>query len=162
MVSVSTVINNIKAALPSTGKILTKGAGIAGLGIIAYDAHHIGKVQSDLYASERDASTVGYYLNNTLYNSSMSKFSMKIKEWSYKHALDHTWRRFFNEGIGYVKGFGSMLVDNVVPLLLSIGALAGKGKVAKGSAIGLAVYGGYEFLKNYLGWGTPPGLNKFE
>ena len=162
MVSISPIINRIKSALPSTSTILTKGVGLGALGILTYDAHYVGKIQSDLYASEKDAQQTGYYLNNTLYLPSMSKTAEKVKNWSYKMTLDHTWRRFFNEGIGYVKGFGSMLVDNVVPLALGIGAVKSWKTpiIGKACAVGLALYGGYEFLKNFFGVGTPPGLDK--
>lgn len=154
------ILTRITSALPSASKILTKGAGITALGLVLYDSHYIGKVQSDLYASERDAAATGYYLHNAMQSSSMSKVQNAVKEASYNMELDQTWRRFFNEGIGYVKGFTSMLVNNVVPFALGLGALLGKNLVAKGSAIGLAVYGGYQFIKNFFGVGTHPGLGK--
>jgi hypothetical protein len=150
------VISSIKNFIPSVSTI----AGIAALGYVAHDAHYVGKIQSDLYASERDASNVGYYLNNEMHNSSMSLIQDKIKQKSYDMELDHTYKRFFNEGIGYIKGFTSMLVDHVVPLALGLGATFLKGVPKKISAIGIGIYGGYIFLKNFFGIGTPPGLDK--
>ncbi len=134
-------------------------AGLAALGYVGYDAHYVGKIQSDLYASECDANSAGYYLHNDMYNSSMSKIQDAVKEASFSMELDTTWKRFFNEGIGYIQGFGSMLVEHVVPLTLGLGAVFTKGIVKKASAIGIGLYGGYELLKNFFGVGTPPGLD---
>lgn len=149
------VISSIKRFIP---KPLT-AVGLAALGYVAYDAHYAGKIQSDLYASEKDAGYCTYFLNNAMYNDSMSKVQDAIKDASFTTELDSSWKRFFNEGIGYVKGFGSMLVDHIVPLGLGLGATFGKGLLKKASAIGIAAYGGYIFLKNFFGIGTPPGLN---
>ena len=155
------VIGRIRSVLPSTSSLLTKGLGLAALGMVAHDSHYVGKLQSDLYASEKDAASTAYYFNNSRYVSDMRKSTEAIKNLSYTMELDQTYKRFFNEGIGYIKGFGSMLVNNVVPLGLGLGAVFG-GKVAgKASAIGLAVYGAYKFIKNFFGFGTPPGL-KFD
>ena len=88
----------------------------------------------------------------------MSKFNEKIKNWSFTTELDQTYKRFFNEGIGYVRGFTGMLVNSVIPLGLGLGALFGGKTVAKGSTIGLAVYAGYKFVKNFFGIGTPNTL----
>ena len=151
------VLSRIKSAFPSASKVITKGAGLAALGIVLNDSHYLGKMQSDLYSSEKDARSTAYYLNNSMYLSDMSKFSEKIKNWSYTTELDQTYKRFFNEPIGYIKGFVSMLVQNVIPLGLSMGALFGGKITSKASAIGLGIYGVYKFVKNFFGWGTPPG-----
>ena len=139
------------------GQLLAKASGAAGLGIVAYDANHIGKVQADYYASEKDAAATSYYVNNAMYSTNMSKFESGIKNKAVHMQLDQGWRRFINLGIGYVKGFTSMLVEHVVPLGLGIGALFTKGKVAKGFAGGLGIYAAYTVLKNFFGWGTPGG-----
>ena len=150
------MISTVKKFIPSVSTI----AGLAALGYVAHDAHYVGKIQSDLYASEKDASNVAYYLNNEMNNSSMSKIQDKIKQKSFEMELDYTYKRFFNEGIGYIKGFTSMLVDHVVPLALGIGATFTKGLPKKISAIGVGIYASYIFLKNFFGIGTPPGLGK--
>ncbi len=150
--NIGRAIKNINA-----GKILTKATGIAALGLVAYDAHSIGKLQADLYSSEKDAKSAAYYLNNSMYSTNMSKVQEAVKDASYRMELDSTWKRFFNEGIGYVKGFTSMLVEHVVPLGLGLGTLLTKGKTAKFCAGGLGIYAIYEFMKNFFGWGTPGG-----
>lgn len=152
------ILTRIRSVMPSVSTVLTKGAGLTALGIIAYDANYLGKVQSDLYASTKDAKSTAYYLNNSMYMSNMSKFTEKIKNWSLTTELDQTYKRFFNEGIGYIKGLTCSLVNSVIPLGLGIGALFGGKTVAKGSAIGLAAYGVYKFVRNFFGIGTPNTL----
>ncbi|MBQ8459942.1 hypothetical protein IJ541_07555 [bacterium] len=151
------IVNTLKN---NSGRIITGAAGLAGLGYVGYDAHYIGKLQSDLYASEHDANSTAYYLNNDMYSTNMSKIQEKIKDKSYEMELDQGWKRFFNTGIGYIKGFTSMLVAHVVPLGLSLGALFAPGKASKICAGGLGVYAIYEFFKNFFGFGTPGGLLK--
>jgi len=149
------ILSRIGSCFKSPGNLLRKGVGAAALGCVLYDAHYAGKIQSDLYASEKDAASTGYYLNNTLYSTNMSKIQDKIKDMSYKMELDQGYKRFFNAGIGYIKGFVSMGVNHIVPLLLGFGALLTKGLPAKLSTAGLGVYAGYELLKNFFGWGVP-------
>lgn len=152
------IIHNISTALKGNpGKYLTKGVGLAALGLVGYDAHNIGKMQADLYASEKDALATSYYLNNTLYSNNMSAIRDSIKNSAYEMELDQGWRRFFNLGIGYVKGFTSMLVSHVVPLGLGAGALFAKGKIAKFSAAALGIYGLCKFTKDFFGLGSPRG-----
>ncbi|MDY6358803.1 MAG: hypothetical protein SPL76_04745 [Cyanobacteriota bacterium] len=152
------ILTRIRNVLPSATTVLTKGAGLAALGMVAYDSNYLGKVQSDLYASSKDAKSSVYYLNNSMHLGNMSKFQSKIKDMSYSTELDQTWKRFFNEGIGYVKGFTSMLVNHAVPLGLGLGALLGGKKTSIASACGIGVYGIYSFIKNFFGIGVPNNL----
>lgn len=154
------IFNNIRRVISNnTGKMLTKGVGVAALGLVGYDAHKVAQLQSDYYASSRDADSCAYYLNNSMYSTNMSMVQQGIKDAAYTMELDNGWKRFINTGIGYVKGFTSMLVDHVVPFGLGLGALFAKGKAAKICAGGLGIYAGYEFLKNFFGLGAPKGLN---
>ena len=117
-----------KKVLPKNpAKWVTKGIGAVALGAVAYDAHYLGKIQADLYSSEKDAASTGYYLNNSLYSTNMSKIQEGIKDASYEMELDCGWKRFINEGVGNVKGFTSMLVSHIVPFGLGLGALLSKG-----------------------------------
>lgn len=154
------ILSTIRRSIKSPGNMITKGIGLAALGCVGYDAHYVGKIQSDLYASERDATNAAYYLNNSMYSTNMSKIQEGIKDASYTMELDCGWKRFINSGIGYIKGFSSMLVSHVVPFGLGLGALLAKGKTSKICAGGLGIYACYEVLKNFFGWGTPNGLMK--
>ena len=108
-----------KKVLPKNpAKWVTKGIGAVALGAVAYDAHYLGKIQADLYSSEKDAASTGYYLNNSLYSTNMSKIQEGIKDASYEMELDCGWKRFINEGVGYVKGFTSMLYLLLKPKLI--------------------------------------------
>lgn len=152
------ILSKISTALKgNTGKYLTKGAGVVGLGLVGYDAHKIGKMQADLYANEADAKSSAYYLNNTLYSNDMSLIRNGIKNTAYEMELDQGWRRFFNLGIGYIKGFTSMLVSHVIPFGLGAGALFAKGKAAKICAGALGIYALGTVIKNFFGIGTPKG-----
>lgn len=137
-------------------KLVVRGVGLAALGLIGYDAHYIGKIKADTYSSERDADASLYYLNNSMYSTNMSKVEDNIREGVFGIELNQGWRRFFNEGIGYVKGFTGMLVNHVVPLGLGIAALCGK----KFGAIGLGIVGAYKLVRNVFGYSTPNGLTK--
>lgn len=152
------IFSSISTALKgNTGKYLAKGVGLGALGLVGYDAHNIGKMQADLYASEKDAKATAYYLNNTLYSNNMSAVRDGVKTAAYEMELDQGWRRFFNLGIGYVKGFTSMLVSHVIPLGLGAGALLAKGKAAKLCAAGFGIYALGKVVKDFFGIGTPRG-----
>ncbi len=153
------ILNNIRRCISNnTGKVITKGVGLAALGLVGYDAHYIGKLQADLYSSEKDADAAAYFLNNSMYSTNMSKVQAGIKDSAYTMELDQGWRRFINSGIGYIKGFTSMLVSHVVPFGLGLGALLAKGKAGKICAGGLGIYASYEFLKNFFGLGNAKGM----
>ena len=156
-----TILTRIKSVLPSAStvsKIVTRGTGLAAVGIVAYDANYYGKIKADLYASTKDARSTAYYLNNSMYLSNMSKFTEKIKNLSFTTELDQTYKRFFNEGIGYIKGYTEMLANSIIPFGLGIGALIAPKTIAKPCAIGLAVYGAYKFVRNFFGIGVPNTL----
>lgn len=138
-------------------KYAAKGVGLATLGAVGYDAHTIGKLQGDMYATERDVDASAYYLNNTLYNPGMSAVTQNVKDGAFGMELDQTWRRFFNLGIGYVKGFASMLTSHVIPFGLGLGALLTKGTASKICAGGAILYGLGKGIINFFGIGVPRG-----
>lgn len=141
-------------------KFITGAIGLAGLAVVGYDAHNVGKIQSDLYASERDAKATAYYLNNDMYVTSMSRTQEKVRNLAFNMELNQGWRRFINTPIGYLKGFGTMLISHVVPLSLSLGALFAPKGASKVCAGALGVYGGYKFIKNFFGIGIPGSVIK--
>lgn len=141
-------------------KIGIKSAGILGAGMVLYDAHRRGMYQSHIYADKKDAEAAERYLDNSRVmekpSSIIAKLKNKMFDWEIKYGLRH----FINSGIGYVKGVGEMLLDDVVPLGLSVAAIATKaptktckGIGAKASAIGLGIYGLYTFFKEVCGVG---------
>ena len=155
--SLSTAFQSVKT---NVIKYLPKVAGATALGVCAYDAHIIGKIQSDVYAKSKDADACMETFSNTQYLSSPSMTTSKMKDSVHDFETDSNLRHFINSGIGYFKGFGSMLINDVVPVGLGLGALFGKGKWSKGSAIGLGIYAGIKFFKDVLGFGHYNDLNK--
>ncbi|MBO6088629.1 hypothetical protein J6P92_09865 [bacterium] len=141
-------------------KYLTRGAGIAALGIVAYDAHTLGKIQADSYPKRKDADACMDTFSNTQYLSSPSMTTAKMKNQVHKWEMDGNIRHFFNSAIGYFRGFGQMCINSVIPLGLGIGACFGKGWWGKGSAIGLGLYAGLKFFKDVLGFGHYNDLNR--
>lgn len=155
--SISTALKSVKNNIP---KYIYKGAGAAALGIIGYDAHVLGKLQSDVYSKTGDADACMEAFSNSQYLTSPSITASKLKKGVFNWEVDSNIRHFFNSAIGYFKGFGTMLVDSVIPLGLGLGALLGKGKWAKGSAIGLGIFGLVKLFKDVLGFGHYNDLNK--
>lgn len=155
--SLSTAFSSVKTNFT---KYLAKGVGATALGILAYDSHIVGKLQSDVYSKSRDADACMDAFSNSQYLTSPSATMSNLKKGVFNFETENNFRHFVNSAIGYFKGFGSMLVDNVVPLGLGLGALCGKGKWAKGSAIGLGIYAGFKLLKDVLGFGHYNDLNK--
>lgn len=155
--SLSTAFSSVKTNFT---KYLAKGVGATALGILAYDSHIVGKLQSDVYSKSRDADACMDAFSNSQYLTSPSATMSNLKKGVFNFETENNFRHFVNSAIGYFKGFGSMLVDNVVPLGLGLGALCGKGKWSKGSAIGLGIYAGFKLLKDVLGFGHYNDLNK--
>lgn len=150
----------MNVSLNKVTKYLAKGTGLAALAMVAYDSHIIGKIQADVYAKSKDADACMERFSNTQYLSSPSMTTSKMKDAVFKFEMEDNTRHFINSGLGYFKGFGSMLVSSVVPFTLGLGALLGKGKWSKGSAIGLGIYGVIKFFKDGLGFGHYNDLNK--
>lgn len=155
--SISTALTSVKSNLT---KYIAKGVGVAALGVVAYDAHVVGKLQSDVYSKTGDANACMEAFSNTQYLSSPSVTTSKLKRGVFNWEIENNLRHFINSGIGYFKGFGSMLVSSVVPFGLGLGALLGKGKWSKGSAIGLGIYAGIKFFKDVIGFGHYNDLNR--
>jgi hypothetical protein len=149
-----------KSAKTNVVKYLPKAVGLAALGVVAYDSHIVGKIQADVYSKSKDADACAETFNNTQYLSSPSMTTSKLKDGVNRLEMESNTRHFINSAIGYFKGFGSMMISSVVPLGLGLGAICGKGKWSKGSAIGLGIYAGFKFFKDVLGFGHYNDLNR--
>lgn len=151
------IISKISANAP---KLIAKGIGLGTLGIICYDAHVVGKLQSEVTAKSADANKSADFFNNTMYLDTPSTSKSKLAKLAFNMELEQNWRSFFNSPAGYSKGFGSMLVSNAIPFALSVGTLVAKSTV--GSWIGAAgslMYGMYVLCKDVLGVGRHNDLN---
>ena len=74
--SISTALSSVKN---NFSKYLVKGAGVAALGVVAYDAHVLGKLQSDVYSKSKDADACMDAFSNTQYLSSPSITTANLK-----------------------------------------------------------------------------------
>lgn len=138
--------------------ILAKGVGIAGLGIVAVDSHHYGKVNSASYQKKVRAEGLSDTYMNTRTLDTPSIVQSKIKDKYMNYRLTENLSDFFTGITGYVKGFASMAVDNVVPLVLSAATIMTKGKVSKALGASLLAYGGLFMAKDVIGIGKPKEL----
>lgn len=151
----------ISAIKNNYGKYLAKGAGAVALAIVAKDSHTLGKMHSASYARERDAVACRDSFNNTMFLTDPSVTMSKAKKFAFDWQVQDNVRHFVNSAIGYFKGFGSMLVNEVVPLGLGLGAMVSKNnKVAGGFGIGLLAYGAVKVFKDVLGFGHSNLLQK--
>ena len=154
-------MNIVNAIKNNYGQYLAKTAGATALFFIARDAHTIGKLQADVTAQSRDANISMDLWENSQRTNSASLLQSEAKDKVFKYHLGSNTFSFFNSGIGYVKGFMSMFIDNVIPTALGATALFVKNKkISCGSAIALGVLTAFNFVKNSLGFGTTKFLQK--
>ena len=131
-----------------------KAAGAMGAGIVLYDAHKHGKYKAVVNKRNKDAIACDEWMENSRNMTSPSSFNSKMKDGIFKWEVRNNIRGMFNSAIGYVKGFAHMLAEDLLPLGLSVAAIATKGKAAKISGGALGVYALYGFAKNILGIGV--------
>ena len=141
---------NLKA-ISTVGKI---GAGLAVAGIL-YDAHRHAKVRSASYTEAKEKEALLRYDCDSRIIEYPSKIKSDYKDWIRDLRSDNKARPFANATIGYFKGFGDMLTHTAVPTALATATLLlPKGLPSVITAAGLAVYGGYDFLKTTFNIGT--------
>jgi len=141
-----------------TINFITKGVGAVGLGLVLYDAHTLGKIES---VATRDDTKAKSLVNNYADNLSLDKPSIvksNVKKGLFNMNLEENLTGFFTGIGGYVKGFSSMLVSHVIPLTLALGTVLApkelaKGWVSKGFGIGLLAYGGIFLAQELFGIG---------
>lgn len=133
---------------------LMKGVGYAGLGLIAIDAHKAGMMESSKFEKNHKAESLadGFMEDMKLDSSSTIKSELKKKVFKYK--MDENFTGFFACAKGYIKGFTSLLVNEVVPLGLAVAtAIMPKGILSKTFGAGLLAYGGIFLLQEIFGIG---------
>lgn len=135
----------------SVGNFLAKGAGALGLGIVLYDAHTIGKVEAASNQKRAAANLVTKPVMGMLSQNSPSIVEARAKKTYANYMLDEDTSGIFTGFSGYMKGLTKVMVSDVVPLGLSIGALATKGWISKGFGLGLLAFGGIFVLRDVMG-----------
>lgn len=134
--------------------ILAKTAGIAGLGYVAYDSHLTAKIESGKMQKDIKSDSIENHYLNDMKSDNSSILQSTIKRRITDFYMDENISSPFTRVGGYIKGFSSMLVNNVVPLGLSVGAIiAPKGIVSRMFGVGLLAYGGFFLAQEFLGIG---------
>ena len=145
------------------GKYLAKAAGAAAVGLVAYDAHTIGKLKADTYSQTKMADYCTSTFDNSMYLSKPSIVQSKLKDKLHNMRMESNFGNMFNSAVGYFGGALEMMVSNVVPLGLGLTALCASIKkhpaIVKWSGIGLAAYAGVKFVRDILGFGQKHYLN---
>ena len=131
-----------------------KAAGALGAGIVLYDAHKHGKYQAVVNKNNKNAIACDNWMENSRNMTSPSAFNAKMKDGIFKWEVRNNIRGMFNAATGYVRGFSRMVLEDVLPLGLSVAAIATKGKASKVAGGALGVYALYGFAKNILGIGV--------
>lgn len=131
--------------------IICKGVGIAGMSAVIYDAASHAKLHSKHVSQAMDADYFEKIHSDTRTLSSESHVAnamqKKVRDWR----MDNPLVSIVGSVKGYVGGFLSSLGDNIVPTAFASFALAGKGKVSKFGAWGVAGYAVYMILKEGFG-----------
>ena len=120
----------------------------------------MGKLEADSFSQSKEADRIAYAAQNTLYQEQPSAITSAIKKKVFDFQLEQNFLQPINAVRGYLKGFGSMLVNNCIPVGLGTLALFGKGKaIPRTSALGLVIYYGYQVLREGFGLGRVNRLN---
>jgi hypothetical protein len=132
---------------------LTKSLGTAALGLIAYDAHHSGAMESSKYEKNHKAETLEEHYFNDMKLNSPSVIEAGVKKEIFKHQVDEDFSGFFLSIAGYIKGAASMLIKHFIPLSLAAGTVITKGTFSKFCGAGLLAYGGIFLVQEMFGVG---------
>lgn len=141
--------------------LLFKSLGAATVGLIFYDAHHAGKITAPMNEKRHKADRLEERYLDDMKQSSPSVVEAAVKKKIFQYSLDENITPTYNNLTGYLKGFGSMLVSHMVPLVLALGTLAFGGIRDKGAGgfatkfcgLGLIAYGGIFLLREAFGIG---------
>lgn len=133
--------------------VLAKPLGVIGLGLVGYDCHVTGAIRSSVNAKEIKTNSLEKQYMEELSMASPSSVRRNVKRGLFRFNADENISPFFNGLSGYIKGFGSMLVHNIIPLGLAAGALLTKKPISKFFGIGLLAYGGVFLAQEIFGIG---------
>lgn len=133
----------------SISGVLAKGVGAAGIGLLAYDAHHAAKDYSTMNSIRKTTDNVESLYVDTLYLNTPSRVKSKAKKALLNFHMDTGIDTTLYKVTGYLKSLGTSVVENAIPLGLSAIALFSKGVVSKASAIGLLGYTAIDFLSEF-------------
>ena len=143
----------------SIGTIFARGTGLATVGMVAYDAHVMGKLEADTFSQSNESARLVDGAKNRMYMDTPSTVVGKIKDKIFDLQLRTSILMPFEAVLGYFKGVGNTCIEGIVPLGLGLGALLGGKKVSGMSALGIFMYAGYKFITEGFGFTRPDRLN---
>lgn len=140
---------------------ITRLAGLGTAGVLLFDAHSAGKVNSKKQYSARIANSLPDTYSKSIKMDGFSEVGNGLKKNAFRWALDDGITPAISSAFGYVGGTVGHLVDNVLPAGLATVALLSKN--AKGNigtagiiaGVGLALTAGKYLLFDVLGIGKP-------
>ncbi len=152
------------SALKYGKKYGIRTAGLAGLGMCLYDAHKQGLYKANIEVRKGNANAALDIFDNSRNMTQPSAINSKMKDGLFRWELRNNFRALVNAGIGYVKGFTQMMFCDLLPVGVSVAAIAAKAgsKTSKYAGGALGIYAIYGFAKNVLGFGVSQdnGSNK--
>ena len=140
------------------GTMIARGTGLATVGMVAYDAHVIGKLNGDTYSISNESKRLMNAANDRMYLTTPSTTMGKIKDRIFDFQMNNSILMPFEAAAGYFGGVLKSCFNDIIPLGMGVFALVGNKVLAKTSALGLILYGGYKFLTDGFGVGRQ---NKF-
>ena len=135
--------------MANISSILAKGVGIAGLGVMAYDAHTMSKDYAQMYSTNKSTANLESLYYDTLSLSTPSHVKDKAKKAILNLEMDVSIDDTFHKVKGYMTSVGNYFVSKAIPLGLSALTLLTKGAVSKVSALGLIGYAAADFIGEF-------------
>ena len=133
--------------------IICKTAGVAGMSAVIYDAYNVGRRHSHHIAEQTSADYFEKIVDAKRTTSNESDVSNAIQNKVTDLRMRSPIVPFFGKVKGFTGGVLNSLGSNIVPVLFSSMALAGKGFWAKAGAWGLAGFAGLKVLQEGFGVG---------
>lgn len=137
----------------SATTLLINAAGLAGIGAVALDVHSHAKTKGAMMERRHKTDSLTSNFINNLSSDSSSAVKTMAKKRLFAFEADENVSGFFTNVKGYATGLASMLLDDAIPLGLSLGAVISKGWLSKGFGVGLLAYGGIFLAQEFFGMG---------
>lgn len=138
----------------SLSTLAIKAAGLTGLGAVMYDAHKTAQHHGTMLEREHKTESLKHSYMNQFKADSSSYVKDAAKKKMFQFEADENITGAFTTTKGYAHGFATMLLDDAIPLGLSLGALISpKGILSKGFGLGLIGYAGLFVAQEFFGFG---------
>ncbi len=127
-----------------------KIVGAATAGLVLYDAHKNGTIKGTMDSKLNTAnSMVDHYIQSNIMEKS-STVEMNAKKGFFRFVMDNNLRESINATCGYVSGFLSSCVTDIIPAALATVAMLSNNKIGKFCGLGLVAYGAKYLLYDIM------------